>query len=71
MNEDKRINDRRRGARRMYDIHDEMLLDEDKRMYDKLLYSRYLEQDRRGNTRRTDTDRRSAWSGQEDTSGVH
>ena len=63
MNEDKRVSSRRKKTRRMYDalhgkITEGKVTEEERRHYDKLLWSRSLGEDRRTQERRSGEDRR-------------
>jgi len=58
MDEDKRMAGRRGRTRRMYDLLEDALSVEEKHCYDRLLYSRHIDEDRRGQDRRSGKDRR-------------
>jgi len=60
MNEDKRKSGRRQQPRRMSDLLHNILPEEERQLFDRLAYSRYLAKDRRAHSRRSGVDRREA-----------
>ena len=64
--EDKRISGRRQRTRRVADMLEDKLSEEEKQQYDKLLYGSYMARDRRTKQRRTDEDRRQELLKEED-----
>ena len=66
MAEDKRISGRRQRTRRVADMLEDKLSEEEKQQYDKLWYGNYMARDRRAKQRRTDEDRRQELWQEED-----
>lgn len=65
MHEDKRLSSRRKKIRRMYDMLHGKATEEEKQQFDRLLYSRHRDDDRRAQSRRSGTDRRDDAEGTE------
>ncbi|MCL1889749.1 MAG: hypothetical protein FWF99_04520 [Desulfovibrionaceae bacterium] len=59
MSEEKRISSRRKKTRRMHDALGDKLSEEEKQMYDKMLYTAHTSEDRRNGERRSGKDRRA------------
>ena len=57
--EEKRIAGRRKKTRRMYDLLHDSLTDEERQQYDRLLWSRHQNMDRRTQERRSVRERRT------------
>ena len=64
-NEDKRKSGRRKGARRVYDLLEDTLLENEKLLLDRLLYGKSMPVDRRVHKRRSGVDRREEGVGVE------
>ena len=62
-NEDKRISGRRKQPRRISDFLGDKLSEEEKREYDRVMYSKFWDEDRRARPRRSGTDRREVEEG--------